>query len=183
MIENNLENKTCIHCKQIKHKSEFMKFRNECLLCYRAYHRKKQRERKLKNPEHIKELNRKSYFLNKEERNRGMEDYKKKNINKIIFNTAKYRAKQRNIEFTLELSDIIIPEYCPILGIKLEINYGKGRIMCDSSPSLDRINSDKGYVKENICIISWKANRIKNDGNAQEHRKIADWMEKMQNIS
>lgn len=34
----------------------------------------------------------------------------------------------------------------------------------------------KGYVKGNITVISNKANRIKNNGTAEEHEAIAKWL-------
>jgi hypothetical protein len=47
----------------------------------------------------------------------------------------------------------------------------------DTSPSLDKINPELGYVPGNVAIISYRANRIKNNGTAEEHRLIADWMD------
>lgn len=81
-----------------------------------------------------------------------------------IWSKSKERAKQKGWEHNIEIDDIIIPEYCPLLGIKLKRNiYGM-----DDSPSIDRINPEKGYIKGNIWIISNRANRIKNDSNIQE---------------
>lgn len=99
----------------------------------------------------------------------------RKNWHRVLFNCAKSRAKKKNLPFNLELSDIIIPEFCPVLGIKLEKsnNYVK-----DCSPTIDRLNNNLGYVKGNICVMSYRANCIKNCGTADEHRKIADWIEK-----
>jgi len=51
----------------------------------------------------------------------------------------------------------------------------------ENSPSLDRIDSKKGYVPGNVMIMSWRANRIKNDGTAAEHKKIAEFLEKIEN--
>jgi hypothetical protein len=43
----------------------------------------------------------------------------------------------------------------------------------DNSPSLDRIDSKKGYIKNNIKMISNKANIMKLNGTANEHIQIA----------
>lgn len=72
-----------------------------------------------------------------------------------------------------------IPDVCPVFGIPLNYNgSGKqGWSRDDSSPSVDRIDSTKGYTKDNIQIISWRANRIKNDSTPEELRRLADYME------
>jgi hypothetical protein len=77
------------------------------------------------------------------------------------------------------LETMEVPEYCPVFGIKL--NYDgvekQGWTRTDNSPSIDRIDSSKGYTADNIQIISWRANRIKNDSTPEELRKLADFME------
>lgn len=91
---------------------------------------------------------------------------------KAIHMSASLRAKSKGIPFTIEVSDIIIPEYCPVLGIKLKARDGK---LCDSSPSLDRIIPALGYVKGNVIVISNKANRIKSNATPEEIRRVADF--------
>ena len=91
---------------------------------------------------------------------------------------SRRRAKKLTLAFDIQTDDIKIPYICPVLGIPLE--PGKGRSSRhEGSPTLDRIDSDKGYVKGNIAVISYRANRIKNDGTAEEHLKIANWMDSM----
>ena len=91
-----------------------------------------------------------------------------------LLNRARTRAKSLGLAFAITLDDIVIPEYCPILGIKLAYGGIKER---DSSPSLDKIIPELGYVPGNIAVISHLANRIKNSGSAEQHRLIADWMD------
>jgi len=84
---------------------------------------------------------------------------------------VKKRAKIKWTEFTLEPEDIPeIPEYCPVLWIKIEASKIAWPI--DSSPSLDRINPLKWYIKGNVRIISNRANRIKSDSTIDEIRLI-----------
>jgi len=88
----------------------------------------------------------------------------------IIYIQCKARAKRQNIPFNLDLSDIIIPSYCPILGIELKHNRtgengGKAK---PNSPSIDKFDNSKGYVKGNIWIISYKANAMKNNASIEE---------------
>ena len=90
---------------------------------------------------------------------------------------ARRRATTKQIEFNLTEEDIAIPEHCPILGLKLQPVRGvTGR---DSSPSLDRIDNSRGYVKGNVAVISFRANTLKNNATADELRAIANFMDQM----
>ena len=82
-----------------------------------------------------------------------------------LLNYARRNARRRGEECTLELKDIVIPEYCPVLGIKLEPGSHSHQ---DCSPSVDRVDSTKGYTKDNVWIISARANRIKNNATIEE---------------
>jgi len=81
-----------------------------------------------------------------------------KHPEKIMFKRAKDRALVKNIPFTITLKDIIIPKYCPILNIELQINKKKAK---DNSPSLDQIDPIKGYIPGNVKVISRMANIMK----------------------
>ncbi len=96
------------------------------------------------------------------------------NLPRILFNSAKHRALKWNLPFTIQLTDIVIPEMCPVFGMKLERKNGKGGSL--NSPTLDRIDNAKGYVPGNVAVISKHANNLKSNGAAWEHRRIAEWM-------
>ncbi len=87
---------------------------------------------------------------------------------------AKHRAKARGLEFDIEVSDIVIPEICPVLGIPLSLTNGKN---VGSSPSLDRIDNNKGYIKGNIQVLSWRANKIKSDATLEELKALVSFLE------
>lgn len=89
-----------------------------------------------------------------------------------MVNSARSRAKRRGLEFSLTKDDLTIPEYCPILGIKLTFD-GPGK---EHSPSLDRIDNSGGYTLDNVQVISWRANRIKSDATKEELLAIAATM-------
>jgi predicted MPP superfamily phosphohydrolase len=80
----------------------------------------------------------------------------------MLLNASKQRAKLKNREHSITLEDIKdlypVDGKCPVFGFNLEFNDAGFR---ETSPSIDRIDSDKGYTKDNIQIISWKANRLK----------------------
>lgn len=95
-------------------------------------------------------------------------------VQKSRFRRKVQSCKNKNIPFNIKFEDVKWPEYCPILDIK--INYFNDT-MTDDSPSFDKMHPDVGYIKENVQIVSWRANRIKNNGTAEEHRKIADYID------
>jgi hypothetical protein len=90
--------------------------------------------------------------------------------------TAKARAHEKNMVFTLQPSDIFIPTRCPLLGIKLALNNKK---TSQDSPSIDRINSRKGYTQDNIWVVSQKANQIKSNASLTELKRLVLNLEKL----
>lgn len=100
--------------------------------------------------------------------------YLKANPNWVIFNSAQQRAKKRGLDFNITLEDIVIPEYCPILGIKIQNSSASGGAF--DSVSLDRINSSKGYVKGNIMVVSRLANMMKSSANNEQLLTFAKWV-------
>ena len=93
----------------------------------------------------------------------------------LLFNSMKARAKKAGMAFDLTLDDIQIPEVCPVLGIALKfgVRRGPGLKERDCRPSVDRINNAKGYTRDNIIIVSYRANRIKSDADFAEIVAIA----------
>lgn len=89
-----------------------------------------------------------------------------------MFRDARKRARRNNIPFDITPEDIIIPEYCPVLGIKLESQVGK---RSDASPSLDKIIPSLGYIVDNIEVISWRANCLKRDATFEELKLLSDY--------
>ena len=92
------------------------------------------------------------------------------------FRAKKYNAESTGYTWNVSFGKIDWPTHCPILGIELDY-FAEFRQ--ENSVSFDRIDSSKGYEDGNIQILSWRANRIKNDGSAEEHRKIADYLDKV----
>lgn len=99
----------------------------------------------------------------------------KKAILRILLRECRNKAKNRGIYCNIKVDDIDLPEYCPVFNIKLEFRGG------DNSYSLDRIDSTKDYTPDNVQVISWRANRLKNNGTLEDFKKIVEWMEKNKN--
>ena len=86
---------------------------------------------------------------------------------------AKKRAEATGLPFSLSVHDIVIPEVCPVFGIPLAAPTGEKSGPQDNSPSLDRIRPALGYVPGNVRVISYKANRIRNNGTFVELMQVA----------
>jgi len=89
-----------------------------------------------------------------------------------VFYNAKARAKKNGLQFNLTIEQLVemAVDVCPLLEIDLTYSDQKSK---DSSASIDRIDSSLGYTKDNCMIISFKANRIKNNANLAEILTIA----------
>lgn len=95
---------------------------------------------------------------------------------KSLFINKKHYAKKYGVPFTITLEDIVIPEHCPVLGIPLVLRGGP---RVDGTVSLDQLRPSKGYTPGNVRVISWKANRLKNDEtDPAVFRAIADYIDK-----
>ena len=156
ILDKVLSTKVCNTCKEDKFLSEFTLNRAtkdglqyKCKTCDLYY----QKARRLEKAEDLK-----NYSRTYQQKRREAFDYRLQ----MLLNASKQRAKSKNREHTLTLQDIKdkYPEdgKCPVFGFVLEFNSAGFR---ETSPSIDRIDSTKGYTPDNIQIISWKANRLK----------------------
>lgn len=100
-----------------------------------------------------------------------MKNIKGVNVRGKICNIARTRAKENNIEFNIISEDIILTEYCKYL--KKPLIYGNNKA-CKYSASIDRINPKKGYIKDNIEIISMLANTMKNNASIEELKTFSN---------
>lgn len=102
-------------------------------------------------------------------------------IEATLLYSARRRAFHSGIDFKLALADIKIPKYCPVLCFRLDgsLRSSKSHNPRFNAPSLDRLNSNLGYTKDNVKVISYRANVLKKDGTASEHLKVAEFMERM----
>ncbi len=166
--------KKCIKCLKLKEKSEFHIqnkkeniITNYCKSCKKEYDKEYRKSGKIQ-----------SLYKSKEYRDRKNE-YQKIRINQDprigLLISAKARAKKNNLPFNLEINDIIIPEFCPLLEIPLERkSYTIERTgFLPNSPSMDKIIPELGYVKGNIMIISMKANAMKYNASLNELKTFA----------
>jgi len=94
----------------------------------------------------------------------------------FLFSSARQRARKSGLEFTITEEDIKLllqnTERCILRNVQFQ--KGSNNKAHDNSPSIDRIDSSKGYTKENIQIISYRANLIKSNSDLKLFEKIVN---------
>ena len=95
-----------------------------------------------------------------------------------ILRNARTRARKREMLFDDAVIDLAKtpPARCACCGGTLEYKQGQGQN--PRSPSIDRLDSRRGYTLDNVAIVCMRCNAIKNDGTAAEHRQIADYIDR-----
>ena len=97
---------------------------------------------------------------------------------KMVLARCRGRAKEKGIPCTISIADFEIPSHCPVLGVPLQVGVGQGGQ--PFSPSLDRIDSSKGYEPGNVMVISKRANSMKSDATVEEVEMLLAWMKRAQ---
>ena len=165
------QSKVCVVCNEDKFLSEYSKnvsasdgLQYRCKTCDSAYQKKRRADNLEQNLEY----------------GRAYQKKRRKNFDyrlKMLINASKQRAKDKDRVHEITVDDLkaIYPKdgKCPIFGIEMEFNSAGFR---ENSPSIDRIDSSKGYTLDNIQIISWKANRIKSSATVEELETIVSYM-------
>jgi hypothetical protein len=103
-------------------------------------------------------------------------------ITSAMTGDARRRAKNRNLPFDIDLDYVrsMVGEnaefasHCPVFKVPLEwsCHRGNGGRTLPNSPSIDRIDPARGYVKGNVWVISYRANTIKNDASHEELKLV-----------
>jgi hypothetical protein len=194
-----IKTKKCARCGDIKPLEEFTTCSKSpdgkgsyCKVCQKAYTkqwvadhpeqaRQNRRDYDASHPEKVKKQRKDYRDSHKEYFSKKQKEHVAENPEKYMMYEARKRARKFGLECTITPKDIVVPEFCPILGLKLE--RGKVDKNRDNTPSLDRIVPEIGYIPSNIAVMSYRANRIKNNGTAEEHRLIADWMDAQKELT
>lgn len=90
--------------------------------------------------------------------------------------SSRNRSHQSGMEHTIHLTDIPLPKYCCYLGVEL-LYYLANETGADyqwNLASLDRIDSSRGYVPGNIQVISFLANKMKQDATIEQLLAFAE---------
>lgn len=152
---------TCKTCSQTLDQSAFYAGKTDCKECYKAKVRGKNLARY-----HAK--------YNGDTPRRRQAELSQHQYIKTLLAGARTRARKKNVPFDLGVSDIVIPEVCPVLGLKLERSnkYDKS-----ANPSLDRVIPERGYVKDNVRVISFLANSLKSSASLDQLRALVRYVE------
>jgi len=132
----------------------------------KEYQKKWNRENKDK-----RRLYKKKYLAKRKEIGKN----KKLTKEKAILYRTKYRAKKKNLEFSIKAKDLILCKKCPCCGITL-IYFNSGKVK-PATASIDRINPLKGYIPGNVAIICLRCNTLKNNASIQEIFNILKYMQ------
>ena len=114
--------------------------------------------------------------------------FKRRNKAALLFKWAGERARKRGIKFTIQISDIKIPDVCPCCNVKLTADPTHTR-MIDGIPSLDRLKPELGYIPENIAVICTRCNTLKSGMTLEQIEQtpgsegIARWLRSLENPS
>jgi len=97
---------------------------------------------------------------------------------------SKRQARDKHLPFnvTSNYLESIFPKtcICPILGYKMKVsNISLGKL----SPTLDRINPRKGYIKGNVEFVTNIANLMMTSANGKDIKKFVKWATKRYKIT
>ena len=100
---------------------------------------------------------------------------------KKLLNGARTRARKRNREFSLTLDDLLElakQPSCPIsqrpFVWRSFVSDQTTKRAHPDAPSLDRIDSSRGYTPDNVWLISHRMNTIKSDATPEELKLVSD---------
>jgi len=138
----------------------------------------------LKNKEKILDRSKKRYEEKSEEIAKYQNDLYRTKNGRIIRSlaSAKKNAKKRGIFFDIDLEYLrsIAPDKCPVFGTTFNwTNWGENEGKAKpNTPSIDRIDSSKGYIKGNVQWVSYLANSMKTNATAEQLIKFSEWIER-----
>jgi len=96
---------------------------------------------------------------------------------KSAYGHARSRAKKYKVPFDLTRAYIssILTDSCPVFGTPF-VFQGAG-VAHLQSPTLDRLDPLKGYVRGNVAVISRFANNVKSNATSEQVVRVAAWMQ------
>ncbi len=137
--------------------------------------RRKRRERYWRDPERWRKIALEDGKKNPERRRATANAWYGRTPALQMLRHARARARRLGLPIDIKVEDLVVPATCPVLGIPMEIGVGSSH---DGSPTIDRLIPSLGYVMGNVRVISYRANRIKNDATLDELRALVAYLER-----
>lgn len=168
--------KTCGRCKHSKPVTDFHKrgggrpgLQSWCKQCVKEAS---------KSPDRVAKRN-EYYQQNKYKWVRNRNKFRDKDHLRLAWLNLKSRVNRtEGVNLTLTYDDFVrlmSVTNCPICGVKMLEKGSHGRNDADMK-TVDRIQAGGDYSPENCVCICKRCNQIKNDGTAEEHLAIGQWM-------
>lgn len=90
-----------------------------------------------------------------------------------LYNRSKHNAQSQGYEYNLDIKyikDLLIKQNykCIYSGVKFKNNF-RDKL---TYPTIDRINSNEGYIKGNVCICTFIANMMKNNLTTEQFKDL-----------
>jgi hypothetical protein len=182
---SNSEEKTqiCVACGQRKVLSLFLKWRLKCKACKSAENSARLKERYKNDPKFVKATKQRAADWQRKNAERSNEYHRRRHAAKVadgrdkawrkaryarpenrasmLVSGARNRALKAGIEFTLTFDDVyptVAKGTCQVTGIAFDLSTHPKHRTHPFAPSIDRIDSSKGYTTENIRIVCWWLN-------------------------
>jgi hypothetical protein len=100
-----------------------------------------------------------------------------KNPGARIFDLIRCRAKAAGLSFDLDKEDIIrrvASGRCEMTGIKFIVGFGTKKNKNFYNPSIDRIDSNGGYTRDNVRVVLYGLNVMMNTWGAEKIHEVSD---------
>ena len=109
----------------------------------------------------------------------------------MLWSATQHRSKDRDLDFDLDIDWIKERLYfCEVTGIKFELrdmatksttNYSNRK---PRTPSIDKIDSNKGYTKDNCRVVCWWYNLAKSNWeDSMIEQIVKEWVKNKGEIS
>ena len=92
-----------------------------------------------------------------------------------MLKNCKQSFERRNIFFDLVLEDIlpaVEAGHCELTGLPFDFKPSKEKSKNPYAPSVDRIDSDKGYTRDNVRVVLWAVNQALGECSDEESLPI-----------
>lgn len=147
----------------------------ECVKCYgsfplNSFYKDNKRNAFFSSCKECRKQYSKAYYVQHSER---IKKYRKTRQDETTLSSIKRRAKRKGLDFDLDVEDVK-GNVCPVFGVELIRVSTPGA--ADFSPSVDRIDNSKGYVKGNVQVLSNLANKMKANATKEQLIQFAEWV-------